>query len=213
MSKKSVEDEKKEMDVEIVDTITSGGKSVKDGKTAEEKKVNVKREIISWVIVIAAAFALAYIITHFIIIKAEVPTSSMENTVMTGDKIVGNRLSYLFSDPERGDIVLFYQPDTVAAGADELYIKRVIGLPGDTIEIKDSMLYINGEAYPEDYLKETMDSIDYGPYEVPEGSYFMMGDNRNVSYDARKWSIKYVSKDLIIGKAWFRYKPSLGLIG
>lgn len=176
-------------------------------KSGGDKKINIKRELLSWVILIAVAFVIAYVITHFVIIKAEIPTASMENTIMVDDRIVGNRLSYLFGDPQRGDIVLFYLPDDES----QIYVKRVIGLPGETLEIVDGTLYIDGVMKEEDYLKEDMIG-SYGPYEIPAGSYFMMGDNRNISLDARSWSIKYVTKDKIIGEAWFRYSPTLGII-
>lgn len=105
-----------------------------------------------------------------------------------------------------GDIVVFRYPDDES----EIYVKRVIGLPGDTIAIEDGKIYINGSTEPlqEDYLKEEW-TVATGPYtfEVPEGSYFMMGDNRNDSWDARYWSNTYVTKDKILGKALFTYWP------
>ncbi len=223
MAKKQKENTAKDPDViEFEETLAmeeAGEKEKEKDKEGEGKKekepINIKKEILSWVLIIGIAFALAFIITHFVIIKAEVPTSSMENTIMTDDKIIGNRLSYLFSDPERGDIVLFPFPDydeEVDGEDGELYIKRIIGLPGETIEVIEGVLYIDGKVYEEDYLKEPMDDRSFGPFVVPEGCYFMMGDNRNVSYDARFWRTKYVKKEDIVGKAWFRYSPSLGSI-
>ena len=176
-------------------------------KDGEQKPKSVLREVFSWIMVVVVAFVLAYIITHFIIIKAEVPTGSMESTIMVGDRLIGNRLAYLFSDPERGDIVIFKCPDN----EEETYIKRVIGLPGETIRIEDGVLYINDEIYEEDYLNEPMRG-SYGPFTVPEGHYFMMGDNRNHSWDSRKWTNHYVAKNKIFGKAWLRYEPSIGLL-
>lgn len=176
-------------------------------KDGEQKPKSVLREVFSWIMVVVVAFVLAYIITHFIIIKAEVPTGSMESTIMVGDRLIGNRLAYLFSDPKRGDIVIFKCPDN----EEETYIKRVIGLPGETIRIEDGVLYINDEVYEEDYLNEPMLG-SYGPFTVPEGHYFMMGDNRNHSWDSRKWTNHYVAKNKIFGKAWLRYEPSIGLL-
>ncbi len=172
------------------------------------KKTSVTREIISWVILIAAAFLIAYIITHYVIVKAVVPSGSMENTIMTNDQIVGNRLAYLFSDPKRGDIIIFKFPDDETQN----YVKRIIGMPGDTVQIIDGVLYINGIVYEEDYLKEAMWDYDFGPYVVPQGHYFMLGDNRNTSIDSRYWTNQFVAEDKIIGKAWFRYKPKLTIL-
>ena len=161
----------------------------------------VIKEVISWVMVIGIALALALIINRFIIFKVEVPSGSMEKTIMTGDKVVTLRLSYIFSNPKRGDIVVFPYPDNEEVD----YIKRIIGLPGDTIEIKEGVLYINDDLYIEDYLMEPMDNENFGPIDVPEGCYFMMGDNRNTSMDSRAWSNKFVKKDKIKGKAILKY--------
>ncbi|NLK99811.1 MAG: signal peptidase I [Clostridiales bacterium] len=161
----------------------------------------VIKEIISWVMIFGIAFILALIINRFVIFKVEVPTGSMERTIMTGDKVFTSRLSYLFKDPKRGDIVVFPLPDDEEID----YIKRIIGVGGDKIEIKDGELFINDEKIIEDYILEPMDKEDFGPVSVPEGTYFMMGDNRNSSLDAREWDIKFVEKDKIKGKAIFKY--------
>ncbi len=173
--------------------------------TEEEKQpFSAKKEILSWVKVILAALVLSFLLNHYVIVSAEVPTGSMENTIMIGDRIIASRLSYHFHEPKRGDIVVFYFPDDET----QRYLKRIIGLPGDTIEVKDGKVYINGSTEPlkEDYLRETPVG-DYGPYTVPKDSYFMMGDNRNDSFDSRFWEHTYATKDEIIGKAEFRYFP------
>lgn len=165
-------------------------------------KNRVIKEIVSWVIVIVIAVGLALFINKVVIYKLKIPTGSMENTIQVGDKVWTFRLSYLFSKPKRGDIVVFPYPDDES----EDYIKRVIGLPGETIEGKDGIVYIDGEPLEEDYLKEEWDmNTEFGPYEIPEGKYFMMGDNRNWSKDARDWDIKFVDKDKIRGKAILKY--------
>ena len=138
---------------------------------------SVFKELFSWVMVVVCAFVLAFVITHYVIIKAEVPTGSMISTIQIDDRLIGNRLAYLFSDPKRGDIVIFPYPDNEK----ETYIKRIIGLPGETLEIVDGVLYIDGKVYEEDYLNEPMTG-SFGPFTVPEGHYFMMGDNRNRSW-------------------------------
>lgn len=165
-----------------------------------EKRKQIFKEVMFYVLVLAGAF----VIWRFILLNAQVPSGSMENTIMSESRIMGLRCAYWFSDPERGDIAVFYAPDH----PDTLYVKRVIGLPGDVVEIVDGKVYINGEALQEDYLPEPMEG-DYGPYEVPVGAYFMMGDNRNHSADAREWVNTYVYKDAIIGKAYFTYWPKL----
>lgn len=161
-----------------------------------------KSEIISWIKTIAMAVVIAVLINSFVIVNATVPTGSMENTIMPGDRIIALRLTYYVSSPERGDIVVFRYPDDESV----LYVKRVIGLPGETIEVKDGEVYINNSDTPLDdsFVKE-QPLGDFGPYEVPEDCYFMMGDNRNNSQDSRYWVNKYVEKDKILGKVYFKY--------
>ena len=126
---------------------------------------------------------------------------------MTGDRLFGSRLSYAFSEPERGDVVIFHFPDNEKI----LYIKRIIGLPGETVEIKDGGVYINNVLLEEKYLNVTTMG-EFGPYEVPEDHYFMLGDNRNNSADSRFWDNTYLERSKIVGKAVIRYFPNPGLI-
>lgn len=177
------------------------------------EKTNWKKELIEWVKIIVSAALIAFVLNTFIIANSEVPSGSMENTIMTGDRVIGSRLSYRFEDPERGDIAIFRFPDNEKI----YYVKRIIGLPGETVDIIDGQVYITGadgerEALEEPYLRETM--IPEAPmhFEVPQDSYFMMGDNRNYSLDARRWKNTYVKRDKLIAKVLFRYYPRPGKI-
>lgn len=164
---------------------------------------NWLKELLAWILTIVFAIFAAQMITKYVILKATVPTGSMENTIQENDKMIGFRLAYLFSEPKRGDIIIFIPPDE----PETLYVKRVIGLPGETVEIKDGSVYINGEPLEEHYLKEEMRGA-YGPYVVPEGEYFMMGDNRNDSLDSRYWKkSSFIKKEDIKAKVLFRYSP------
>lgn len=169
-----------------------------------EEKTSVGKELFQWVLVIIGAVILAFLIDTFVIVNAQIPSGSMENTIMTGDRVFGNRLAYKFSDPKRFDIIIFKYPDDES----QLFIKRIIGLPGETVEIHDGNIYINGSDTPlEDVdIKEPMEG-SFGPYTVPEGCYFVMGDNRNNSRDSRYWENTFVSEDEILGKAVLRYWP------
>lgn len=185
-----------------------------DNQKSDEKKLNpVVKEIISWVETIVFAFICAFIITHVFIVNAKVPSASMESTIMTGDRLIANRLAYIAGDPERFDIVVFKYPDDPEQKT--LYIKRVIGLPGETVEIRDNQIYIDGSTTPLDnsFINEPMFTND-AVYKVPEDCYFMMGDNRNNSADSRFWENKFVTRKQILGKAVFRYFPlnSIGVI-
>lgn len=160
----------------------------------------VLKEILSWVLVFVIAFAAAKFINRFIYSNVKVPSGSMEKTIMTGDKVAMLRCSYYFKDPKRGDIVVFPFPDDESVD----FIKRIIGLPGETIKGRNGLVYINGKPLKEPYVKEKIDS-DFGPYEIPKGSYFMMGDNRNDSKDSRYWNHPFLKRSKIKGKAIFKY--------
>lgn len=179
------------------------GQDVKQKRKEEESAV---KEVLSWFITIALAVVAALFIKNYIIINANIPSGSMENTIMTGDRLFGYRLAYNGKSPERGDIIIFKFPDDET----ENYVKRIIGLPGETVFIDGAKIYINGSESPleEDYIKEDW-VTGTGPYsfEVPENSYLVLGDNRNNSLDARYWDNTYVTKDKILGKAIFRYYP------
>lgn len=192
------------------DLTVAGTETEADSNEEEKEKFDWKKELRDWLIIIVAAFALAWAITHFVIIKTEIISGSMIATLNVDDHVVANRLSYVFSDPQRGDIIFFAYPDDET----KTYVKRIIGLPGEKVEIKKGKVYINDSETPldEPYLHEKPVKSDWGPYQVPENSFFVMGDNRNVSIDSRYWDNKFVRKDQIYGKAWFRYRPNITLI-
>lgn len=162
----------------------------------------VKKEIFSWIKTILLAVVLAGLVNTFLIVNAQVPTGSMENTIMTGDRILALRTSYWFDEPQRGDVIVFRYPDDPEGKT--LYVKRIIGMGGDVVQVENGNVYINGSALEEPYIKEITQG-NFGPYEVPEGSYFMMGDNRNRSLDSRYWENQYVEPDAILGKVVLRY--------
>ncbi len=170
----------------------------------KEEKNSVGKEILSWIEVFAIAAAIAFVINRFLIANSVVPTGSMEPNIMSGSRVFGSRLTYLSSDPERGDVVIFHWPDNEKV----YFVKRVIGLPGETVDIIQGQVYINGEPLDEPYLAEPMDPTEEPMhFEVPEGAYFMMGDNRNYSADARYWKNTFVYKDKIIAKVGLKYWP------
>lgn len=175
-------------------------------KKKEEEKFDWKSEIKSTIISIGLAVALVVFLRTFVVINAVVPTGSMENTIMPGDHLLGLRSALVLSEYERGDIIFFLFPDDEKQN----YVKRIIGLPGEKVEIYEGKIYIDDSEVPleEPYLKEEWVSST-GPYEfqVPEGSYLVLGDNRNSSADARYWRNTYVTEDKIIGKAIFTYFP------
>lgn len=173
-------------------------------------KSGVKKEVMEWVRILLAAVAIAFVLNTFVIANSYIPSNSMENTIMTGDRIIGSRLSYAFgARPQRGDIVLFNHKAEPGRDKTRL-VKRIIGLPGETVDIRNNQIYINQSETPldEPYLPEPMDSEDYH-FVVPEGCYLMLGDNRNHSMDARAWPDPFVPEDDITARALFRYFPGI----
>lgn len=197
--------EENETKTEVTEELREeNGTEKKEKKEKKEEPHSALRELLSWVLTFAVAIVAALFIKYCLIINADVPTGSMENTIMPGDRLIGNRLAYLKEGPQRGDIVVFHYPDD----ENELFVKRVIGLPGESVHIEDAKVYIDGVELEESYLKEEW-TIATGTYdfEVPEDCYLMLGDNRNNSKDARYWENKYVNIDKILGKALFIYWP------
>lgn len=165
-------------------------------------KSTIFSTVFSFVKVFIIAVIITFVINQFIIVNAKVPTASMENTIMVKDRLIGFRLAYLFTAPKRGDVVIFKFPDDES----KIFVKRVIGTPGDIVIIENGQVSVNGEVLDEPYLKEPMN--DNGMREiycVPKDSYFMLGDNRNISQDSRAWKNTYVARKKILAKAEFIY--------
>lgn len=180
----------------------------KSGRKSNKQTDNWKKQVINWLKLVLIAVIIALGINRFILINATVPTGSMENTIHAKSRMMGFRLSYLFDDPERGDIIIFKYPDDET----EKYVKRVIGLPGEYVEVRDGVVYINDKPLDEDYKYFSNNIVkkngDFPRTYIPADSYFVLGDNRNDSNDSRFWSkTHFVKEEKIIGKALFSYFP------
>lgn len=190
------------------------GLSSKNLEEVEKKKKSPGREALEFCLPIVIALVLATILKTLVFANAVVPTGSMLNTIQKEDRVIASRIEYKINDPERFDIAIFRYPDDESV----YYVKRVIGLPGETVEIVNGVTYItdtNGDTFQlqEDYITNCVPQGNFGPYHVPEDSYFMMGDNRNESKDSRYWATtNYVHKDKMVGKVKFRYYPSIGKV-
>lgn len=187
-----------------------GKKAEEIGNESEEKQKPSKlREAISFMTPIVIALIIAIILKTCIFANVVIPTGSMLNTIQEGDRIIASRLAYINADPQRYDIIIFKYPDDET----QFFVKRIIGLPGETIEVKDGIVYItdkngNTSTARTDFITNCVPTGNFGPYTVPLGSYFVMGDNRNDSWDSRYWDNKTVKKEKIIGKVKFRYFPN-----
>ena len=152
-----------------------------------------------WILPIFAAIIIAFLINKFLVYNVYIPSESMVPTLNIGDKLVVTRV-YNKDKIERGDIVVFYSDEL-----QETLIKRVIGLPGDHIEIHNGIVNINGDDIVEDYVKNNEEYN--GVFDVPEGKYFFLGDNRRRSNDARRWINAYIDASDIQGEAKFKFYP------
>ncbi|MDO4976709.1 MAG: signal peptidase I [Eubacteriales bacterium] len=148
--------------------------------------------------ILLAFMAFTFLMTKYVFVNAYIPSESMEPCLSAGDFVIGNRS---VREIDYGDIIIF-QYDKA-----NCFIKRVIGLPGDIIGINQGKVYRNGSEIKEEYIKEAMKSEEGKMFFVPEGKYFVMGDNRNHSFDSRYWDDPYVKKEKIVAKAFIRIWP------
>lgn len=172
----------------------------------EMTRKQLVREAIIWIVEIILVILLAYFITAFGVEKTTMVGSSMEATLKNEDKILINKMIYRFTSPKRFDIIVFK-----SAGREHSYytIRRVIGLPGETIQITDGKVYINGEVLEEEINVEKVSNggLAKEPITLEEDEYFVLGDNRNGSEDSRFGNVGNITRDSIVGKAWLRLNP------
>ena len=177
-----------------------------------EEKPNVMRELLGMLVYVCIVLAITFLIITFVGQRTHVSGESMENTLDDGDQLIVDKLTYRFHDPERFDIIVFpfrYKDNTY-------YIKRIIGLPGETVQIADGEIYINGEVLEESYGREVMQDAGLAaePITLGDDEYFVLGDNRNYSSDSRDPSVALIHRKEIIGRAWLRIWPldSFGIL-
>lgn len=193
----------------------------------EQEKKPLKKRILSGameiLLYIMIALVCIFVIPKYVVQRTEVSGPSMESTLQHKDNILVEKLSYRFGEPKRFDIVIFYHffedeyledgekvvHDKTDEDSYDFYVKRIIGLPGETVQIVGETIYINGEPLEENYGKDpiTYEGVAAEPIKLGEDEYFVLGDNREVSQDSRYEEVGNVKKDLIVGKAWLRLYP------
>jgi signal peptidase I len=189
------------------------GTAKNDATAKQERPPTTTRTILEYAILAVVAIAVALLIQAYLVKPYRIPSGSMENTLLIGDRVLVDRVTWDFASPKRGDIVVFHLP-TVGT----VLIKRIIGLPGDVVSLKQGAVYINGRRLAEPYVRldkgqpEPTDPFSNGlawslqtPYRVPAGDYFVMGDNRTDSGDSRDFGP--VPRSAMVGRAFARYWP------
>lgn len=213
--------EEKNINEEVNEVETDGAVTTEKNEVESESKAMPPRkrggEIKDWVksIIIAAFIA---VLLMQLIVPTVVREHSMEPSFYGGDYLIVGKINYKISSPKRGDVIIFKSDipmnPSEPSSAKKLLIKRIIGMPGDVINISDNVVSINGEVIDEPYINDGGTPGDVVNYVVPKDSYFVMGDNRTVSIDSRRNEVGPVNKDRIIGKALIRLYPfnKIGLI-
>jgi signal peptidase I len=183
------------------------------GRRKKKINIDIVKEVISWSVEILLTVLVAFTFVYFAGLRTSVVGQSMTGTLEAGDEILVNRFIYKVTNPKVNDIIVFLPNGNAKS---HYYVKRVVAVPGDTVLIKNGLLYVNGEQFEEQVDVSRMDDAGVAAEEITLGSdeYFVLGDNRNNSEDSRFANIGNIKKDYIIGKAWFRIMPwrNLGFI-
>jgi signal peptidase I len=176
------------------------------GTRALARRKRRRRALIEWALVLLVALGVAVLMRTYVVQTFFIPSGSMEPTLNIGDRILVDKLSYHLHAVHRGDIIVFARPpgETLEPGVNDL-VKRVIGLPGETISAQNGQVYINGKPLKEPWLPKGVVTDDFGPVHVPQGDYFVMGDNRGFSSDSRVFGP--ISGKLIVGRVVMRIWP------
>lgn len=209
-------------------SVISEVSAVEETEDTEEKKLDWKKEILDFVKVIVIALVITNFLNVFVFTLSQVRQSSMETTLIADDQLVVEKLSYTFGSPQRGDVIVFISREisvdnSIWGRFVRLYkdmfakitrkeghfrlVKRVIALPGDKIDIRDGKVYVNDKEMEEEYLNQPTfekSKVEY-PFVVPQDQYFVMGDNRGMSYDSRDFGS--IKREQIEGKVWMRIWP------
>lgn len=179
-----------------------GNVKVRSSRNREDLKHGLR-----FLLIPVSALIAAFLLNKFVMISAIVPSESMADTIDEGTFLVASRLSYLNKTPERGDVIIFRHKEL----GDKYIVKRVIALPGETVEIKGGCVFVNGETLDERYVSLESDG-SMEQMTVPDGELFVLGDNRASSFDSRYWEDKFVNVDEVCGKAVFTVFPKIGKI-
>jgi signal peptidase I len=211
----------------VVDTLVSTGEALTPSDTVAESETSPatggrqrrrhdrrrsrQRNLIEWAIVVVGALLVAFLVKTFLVQAFYIPSQSMEPTLNIGDRVLVNKLSYDIHDVNRGDIIVFERPPSAGPGDVEDLIKRVVALPGETVEARDGQVFVDEAALDEPYLPEGVTTPDFDAVDVPADHVFVLGDNRGNSQASNAFGP--IHEDLIIGRAFVRVWPVTDLGG
>lgn len=176
-----------------------------EGRSRAHRRRNTRKQVVEWAALLGTALVIALLIRGFLVQPFYIPTESMYPTLKKDDRVLVNKLSYRMHDVNRGDIIVFSAPEGEATGGIKDLIKRVIALPGETVEGRDGHVYVDGRLLEEPYLPDGVVTTDFGPQEIPADAYWMMGDNRTQSRDSRFFGP--IKESTIVGRAFVRLWP------
>ena len=198
--------------VEMTEPAATGGAEAPEPTEKQKARTNRKKQGYEWIILIAASLAVALVVRGFLIQAFYIPSESMVPTLVKNDRVLVNKLSYKLHDVHRGDVVVFKAPPGAATAQVKDLIKRVVGLPGETIEGRNGSIFINGNPLDEPYLSPDVRSRDFPPEKIPPDKIYVLGDNRQDSRDSTFFHA--VDEGAIVGRAFVKIWPlnSLGLL-
>lgn len=185
----------------LEDLIPDNDEQPEEGRSFRAKAWKTVRDVAETLVMAAVIWAVANLLT----VRVMVTQASMQPNLLEGQHLIVSRLAYTFTDPRRGDIVVFSRPDSPRGF---YLVKRIVGLPGETITVSQGgAVLINGHPLDEPYatIIDLPGNLTTREWTVPEGSYFVLGDNRRGSIDSRSWG--FLGRDEIVGRAWFSYWP------
>lgn len=167
-----------------------------------KKKRSPARNVLDFIVIFGGAILMAYLLQAYLVKPFQIPSESMMPTIDPGDRILVNRLAYRYGSVQRGDIIVFKAPTDPSVD----YVKRIVAVAGDTIEVRRGQVILNGETQVEPYITAEQ-KTSFAAQKVPEGAVFVMGDNRGDSQDSRFWPVPWLNVDSILGKAFLTYWP------
>ena len=185
-----------------------GGRSVASPSGRLRVKRDKRRLVGEWIIILGLAFTVAMLVRLLVVQTFSIPSRSMQPTLQVRDRLLVEKLSYGYRDVRRGEIIVFKVPTTITQYEEhkmEDFVKRVVGLPGDTVEIREGEVFVNGKKLDEPYLPNGTTTSQPQRIVIPIDEFFVMGDNRNDSYDSRFWGT--VPRSNIVGRVFYRVYP------